>query len=113
MDEMLMDQVMAVSNGTSRVCVNEEKYEPATVRGLPADLVKKSQARETTSLRILESGHPRNESDRSQDLWYNRKDRERRLQTLNTLKVTSCREWEQTAVQTREKVTSQKVMAVS
>ena len=28
MDEMLIDQVMAVSSGTSRVCVNEEKYEP-------------------------------------------------------------------------------------
>ena len=28
MDEMLMDQFMAVSSGTSRVCVNEEKYEP-------------------------------------------------------------------------------------
>ena len=40
MDEMLMDQVMAVSCGTSRVCVNEEKHEPATIRGLPADLVK-------------------------------------------------------------------------
>ena len=26
MDEMLMDQVMAVSSGNSRVCVNEEKY---------------------------------------------------------------------------------------
>ena len=26
MDEMLMDQVMAVSCGTSRVCVNEEKF---------------------------------------------------------------------------------------
>ena len=44
MDEMLMDQVMAVSNGT--FCVNEEKYEPATIRGLLADLVKKGQARE-------------------------------------------------------------------
>ena len=43
---MLMDQVMAVSSGTSRVGVNEEKYEPAIIRGLPADLVKKSQARE-------------------------------------------------------------------
>ena len=38
-DEMLMDQVMAVSSGTSRSCVNEEKYEPATIRGLPTDLV--------------------------------------------------------------------------
>ena len=46
MDEMLMDQVTAVSSGTSRVCVNEAKYEPATIRGLPADLVKKGQARE-------------------------------------------------------------------
>ena len=46
MDGMLMDQVMAVSCGTSRVCVNEEKYEPATIRGLQADFVKKSQARE-------------------------------------------------------------------
>ena len=46
MDEMLLDQVKAVSNGTSHVCVNEEKYEPATIRGLPADLVKKGQARE-------------------------------------------------------------------
>ena len=35
MDEMLIDQVMAVSNGTSRVCVNEEKYEPATIRDCP------------------------------------------------------------------------------
>ena len=50
MDEMLMDQVMAVSSGTSRVCVNEEKYEPATIRGLPADLVKKGQAREVKDL---------------------------------------------------------------
>ena len=25
MDEMLMDQVMAVSRGTSRICVNQEK----------------------------------------------------------------------------------------
>ena len=40
MYETLMDQVMAVSSGTSRVCVNEEKYEPATIRGLPADLVR-------------------------------------------------------------------------
>ena len=46
MDEMLMDQVMAVSCGTSRVFLNEEKYESATIRGLPADLVKKGQARE-------------------------------------------------------------------
>ena len=46
MDEMLMDQVMAVSCGASRVCVNEEKYEPATIRGLPTDLVERSQARE-------------------------------------------------------------------
>ena len=45
MDEMLVEQVMAVSCGSSRVCVNEEKYEPATVRGLPADLVKRGQAR--------------------------------------------------------------------
>ena len=45
-DEMLMDQVMAVSCWTSRVCVNEEKYEPPTIRGLPADLVKEGQARE-------------------------------------------------------------------
>ena len=45
MDEMLMDQVMVVSSGTSRICVNEEKYEPATIRGLPVDLVKKGQAR--------------------------------------------------------------------
>ena len=50
MDEMLMDQVMAVSNGTSRVCVNKEKYAPATIRGLPADLVKKGQAREMKDL---------------------------------------------------------------
>ena len=46
MDETLTDQVMAVSCGTSRVCVNKEKYEPATIRGLPADLVKNGQARE-------------------------------------------------------------------
>ena len=46
MHEILMNHVMAVSSGTSRVCVNEEKYEPATTRGLPADLVKKGQARE-------------------------------------------------------------------
>ena len=50
MDEMLMDQVMTVSSGTSRVCANEEKYEPATIRGLPADLVKKGQAREMRDL---------------------------------------------------------------
>ena len=50
MDEMLMDQVMALSSGASRVCVNEEKYEPATIRGLPADLVKKGQAREMKDL---------------------------------------------------------------
>ena len=50
MDEMLMDQVMAVSCGTSRVCVNEEKFESATIRGLPADLVKKGQAREMKDL---------------------------------------------------------------
>ena len=42
---MLIDQVMAVSNGTSRVCVYEEKYELATIRKLPADLFKKGQAR--------------------------------------------------------------------
>ena len=41
---------MAVSSGTSRVCVNEEKYEPATIRGLPADLVKKSQEGEMKDL---------------------------------------------------------------
>ena len=46
MDEMLMDQVLAVSCGTSRVCVNEGKYESATIRGFLADLVKKGQARE-------------------------------------------------------------------
>ena len=45
MDKMLMDQVISVSSVTSRICVNEEKYEPATIRGLPADLVKKCQAR--------------------------------------------------------------------
>ena len=50
MDEMLMEQVMAVSSGTSRVCVNEEKYEPAKIRGLPADLVNKGQAREMKDL---------------------------------------------------------------
>ena len=50
MDKMLMDHVMAVSNGTSRVCVNEEEYEPATIRGLPADLVKKGQTREMEDL---------------------------------------------------------------
>ena len=50
MDEMLMDQVMAVPRGTSRVCVNEEKYEPATIRGLPADLFKKGQARDMKDL---------------------------------------------------------------
>ena len=54
MDEMLMDQVMVVSCGTSHVCVNEDKYEPATIRGLPADLVKKGvkngQAREMKDL---------------------------------------------------------------
>ena len=31
MDEMLMDQVMAVSCGTSHVCLIEEKDEPATI----------------------------------------------------------------------------------
>ena len=41
---------MAVSNGTSRVCVNEEKFKPATIRGLRADLVKKAQAREMKDL---------------------------------------------------------------
>ena len=41
MDEMLMDQVMAVSCGTSRVCVNEEKYEPATTEDCPQILSKK------------------------------------------------------------------------
>ena len=50
MDEMLMDQVMAVSSGTSRVCVNEEKYVPVTFRRLPAALVKKCQAREMKDL---------------------------------------------------------------
>ena len=50
MDEMLMDQVMGVTSRTSRVCVNEEKYEPATIRGLPADLVKKGQANEMKDL---------------------------------------------------------------
>ena len=43
MNEMLMGQVLAVSSGTSRVCVNEDKYEPATIRGLPADLVKQGR----------------------------------------------------------------------
>ena len=47
---MLMDQVMAVSSGASRVSVNEEKYEPATIRRLPADLVKKGQLREMKDL---------------------------------------------------------------
>ena len=46
-DEMLIDQVMAVSCGTLRVCV---KYEPTTMRGLPADFVKKGQAREMKDL---------------------------------------------------------------
>ena len=46
MDEMLM----AVSSGTSRVCVNEEKYEPATIRGLPVHLVQKGQAKEMKDL---------------------------------------------------------------
>ena len=50
MNEMLMEQVMAVSSGTSRVCVNEGKYEPATIRGFTADLVKKGQAREMKDL---------------------------------------------------------------
>ena len=36
---------MAVSCRTSRVCVSVEKYEPATIRGLPANLVKKGPAR--------------------------------------------------------------------
>ena len=35
---------------TSRVCVNEEKYEPATIRGLPAVLVEKGQASEMKDL---------------------------------------------------------------
>ena len=43
MDEMLMDQVLAVSSGTSRVCVNKEKHEPATIRGLPEEIVKNGQ----------------------------------------------------------------------
>ena len=50
MDEMLMDQAMAVSCGTSRVWVNDEKYEPATIGGLPADLVLKGQEREMKDL---------------------------------------------------------------
>ena len=44
--------------GTSRVCVNEGKYEPATIRGLPADLVKKGRAREmedSDDMNVLES----------------------------------------------------------
>ena len=53
MDEMLMDQVMAVSSGTSRVCKNEEKYELATIRGLPADLVKKGHAREVKDIDVM------------------------------------------------------------
>ena len=50
MDAMLMEQVMAGSCGTSRICANEEKYVPATIRGLAADLVKKGQAREMEDL---------------------------------------------------------------
>ena len=50
MDAMLMEQVKAGSCGTSRICGNEEKYVPATIRGLPADLVKKGQAREMKDL---------------------------------------------------------------
>ena len=46
----LTDQVMAVSSWTSRVCVSEEKYEPATIGRLPADLVKKSLTREMKDL---------------------------------------------------------------
>ena len=30
MNEMLMDQVVAVSCGTSRVCLSEERYEPSS-----------------------------------------------------------------------------------
>ena len=37
---------MAVSCGASRVCVGEEKYEPATIGELHVDFVKKGQARE-------------------------------------------------------------------
>ena len=48
MDEMLMDQAMAVSCGTSRVCVKEEKYEPATMRGLPRR--SRQEAREMKDL---------------------------------------------------------------
>ena len=55
MDEMLINQVMApCQRATSRVCVNEEKYEPATIRGMPADLVKKGQAREIKDLDDIE-----------------------------------------------------------
>ena len=53
MGEMLMDQVMAVSNGTSRVCVNEEKYKPATIRGLPADLVNERSSKRNERPRFL------------------------------------------------------------
>ena len=41
---------MAVSCGTSRVCVNEEKYEPATIRGVPAGLAQNAQSREMKDL---------------------------------------------------------------
>ena len=50
MDDMLMDQVLEVSRRTSRLCVNEDKYDLAMIRGLPADLVKNGRAREMTDL---------------------------------------------------------------
>ena len=50
MDETLTDHFVAVSCGTSRVSVNEDRDEPATIRRLPADLVKKNKAREMKDL---------------------------------------------------------------
>ena len=72
MDEMLMDQVMAVSCGTPRVCVNEKKYEPATIRGLPTDLVKKGQTREmkdVDDMIVLEWVRDPTGTKRCQDSW--------------------------------------------
>ena len=37
---------MSVSCGTSHICMNEDKYEPAVTRGLPTDLVEEGQARD-------------------------------------------------------------------
>ena len=50
MDEMLMDQVMAVSSGTSCVCVNEENTSQRQSEDCPRILSRKVQAREMKDL---------------------------------------------------------------